>query len=184
MEARGVMNAEAATLLEQIAAAPLFQHVGEPIHDAQIVTVTDWPAAMDATNKNSSVNFGTRIMGRIQAQAIADRGRDWFNQHWNKMIGPYKKEIERPLKNVIQGTRRRHKLPVRFKYWVIGNVLCAYLLLEFPDEPSRAWNDRILRWYVAGHFPCGYKGRLPGESGGRPVGQLPEPGVDGKLIVY
>jgi hypothetical protein len=178
------MIVEATTLLNQIAAAPLFQHVGEPIHDPQVVTVADWPAAMSATEKNSSVNFGTRIMNRIFARAIEDRGSDWFNRHWNKMIVPYKKEIERPLKDVLQKTLRRHKLPVRFKCWVIGDVLQACLLLEFPDEPSRGWNDRIMRWYFAGHFPCGYKGRLPGKSGGRSADELPEPDVEGKLIVH
>jgi hypothetical protein len=178
------MISEATTLLDQLAAAPLFQHVGEPIANPQVVTVADWPSAMAAAEKNPSVSFGTRIMKRIFARASADRGADWFNRHWNKLIVPYKKEIERPLKNALQRPVRRHKLPLRFKYWVIGDVLQACLLREFPDEPSRVWSDRIMGWYLTGHFPCGYKSRLPGESGGRPANQLPGPDGGGKLFVY
>lgn len=75
------MNAEAAMLLGRIVAAPLFERVGEPIDDPQVVVVADWAAAMAATHKNASVNFGTRIINRAFARAIAERGEDWFKRH-------------------------------------------------------------------------------------------------------
>lgn len=170
-------------LLTRVAEAPLFEHVGDPISDERVMQVSDWNAAVRQLDGNTWVNLGTRILNRLFARAIADRGRDWFNQHWNRSVVALKKQIGRRLSPSLMKVMRGHKLPTTFQYFVIGDVMVACLLLVFEEEASAPWSEWVMHWYQAGHVPCGYTGKLPSERG-RDPDRLPRWDARGKLIVY
>jgi hypothetical protein len=73
-------------------------------------------------------------------------------------------------------------LPKSFEYFVVGDFLTAWLLTEYKDAPAKAWSDRIIQWYLAGHVPCGYTGAVPAGKSTDPT-RLPDP-TTGKLLVY
>jgi hypothetical protein len=141
------MNVDISKLVDDFVSAPLFQDVAEPIKDASVKTVADWPACWTSMNGNKWVNIGTTIFNRIFARAQADRGADWYRQTWNGWIDDLKKQIAKRTGSIVRRVMKQHELPKKFQYFIEGDVLQAYLLSEFPDEPSLAWSEQLMRWY-------------------------------------
>ena len=170
------------TLLDRIAAAPLFQHVGEPIEDNSVKPVADWAACLASLIGNKWVNIGTTISNRVNNQATAARGADWKSREWNGLIDELNAAVEERIGSVVKSVIRRKKLPKNFLYFVRGDFVKAALLEEFPDAASCEWSDLIVHWYLQGHVPCGFTGAVPAGKSTDPT-VLPDLSK-GKVLVY
>ena len=169
-------------ILKQAQSAPLFEHVGEAIEDNAVKAISDWPSCLESLQTTKWVNIGTAILNRIFAVADAMRGPDWMTSRWDSMIDSRKQDITGLLGPALEPIMRKHKLPKWFEYFVVGDFLQAWLLSEYEDAPAAAWSERIMRWYLAGHVPCGYTGAVPAGKSTDSTG-LPDL-TKGKLIVY
>jgi hypothetical protein len=96
------------------------------------------------------------------------------------MVAARNETVTRLLEPMVRPLVRQHRLPKRFEWAVAGRLMQAWLLTEYPDAPAREWGERIIRWYLAGHVPCGYTGavyagkgseatRLPDLTKGKPL---------------
>jgi hypothetical protein len=175
--------ADMSHLMDQLAAAPLFERVGEPIKHQTVRTLSSWNACLKALNGRNWSDLARRMMNRIWAVAREVRGEDWWGREWNKYVGKRRKSIDARLGPALKRAMGEHDLPLQFMYGVIGDVLMACMLLEFQDAPSQAWSDRGMRWYLAGHVPCGFSGKLPRETATN-LDPLPKPSARNQLVVY
>jgi hypothetical protein len=169
-------------LLDRVAGAPLFQHVGEPIDDKSVKAVPDWEACLKSLTGNKWVNIGTTISNRVNNQAEAARGAEWMSREWNELIDELNEAVEKRIGAAVKAVIRRNKLPQNFLYFVRGRFVMAALLEQFPDPPSSEWSDRVMHWYSLGHVPCGYTGAVPAGKSTDPT-VLPELS-QGKLMVF
>jgi len=169
-------------IVKQVKAAPLFQHVGEAIDDKTVKTAADWPACLASLQGNKWVNIGTSMMNRIFAVADATHDPDWMGRRWDSVIDSRKAQITRAIGPALQPVMRKNKLPKSFEYFVVGDILKAWLLTEYPDKPAADWSDLVMKWYLAGHVPCGYTGAVPAGKSTDPT-RLPDP-AKGKLVVF
>lgn len=171
-----------ATILDRLAAAPLFQHVGDPIVDKSVKPVADWAACVKSLIGNKWVNIGTTISNRVNNQATAARGANWASREWNGLIDKLNTAVEERIGSVVNSLIRRKKLPKNLLYVVRGNFVRAALLEEFPDPAACQWSDRMVHWYLQGHVPCGFTGAVPAGKSTDPT-ILPDLSK-GKLVVY
>ena len=169
-------------ILKSVPSAPLFQHVAEPIDDETVKAVPDWKGCVAAVAANKWGNIGTTIFNRIFAAADATRSADWMSENWNAMVAARSETISQLLEPAIRPLARKHKLPRQFQWTVTGHLMQAWLLTEYPDAPAGAWSERIVRWYLAGHVPCGYSGAVPAGKSSDAT-RLPDL-TRGKLLVF
>jgi hypothetical protein len=65
------------------------------------------------------------------------------------------------VKKFTANTRKINKLPKEFVESVKWDLRAACMELEYADlVPPRYFAERA-RWYLAGHFPCGWEGDFP-----------------------
>jgi hypothetical protein len=175
-------TSKSAAVIQQFASWPLFEHVGENLSDKQVKMVASWQEAMECRRKNTFVNLFTMQMNRLWNFAQAQKGQAWFTANWNKDVDKLRAQIEKKFKKLIDGVRRKHKLPVQFEYAVVGDVMSACFIADFPEPQGLPWVQRRTEFYRLGHFPAGWSGRLPAST---PTDRNVLPTIDtGKWFVY
>jgi hypothetical protein len=169
-------------VLKSAVKAELFQHVGQPMDDKTVKPVPDWPSCAAGLETNKWISILTMTFNRIFAAAEATTEPGWLGKNWNAMVAERTATIAEALQPMIKPIVRKNKMTKRFEWTVAGHFLQAWLLTEYPDAPAAEWNDRIMRWYLAGHVPCGYTGAVPaGKSSD--AWRLPDL-TKGKLLVF
>lgn len=83
---------------------------------------------------------------------------------WDEFFGPLKPVLEALVDEKTKPVIDAFKLPEKFKHCVAWDIsyACVASMLNI------AMYDDLIRWYLNGHFPCGWRGEFP----------------EGKLIVY
>ena len=169
-------------LLDRVAEAPLFKHVGEPLDDKNVKAVPDWQTCLTSLTGNKWSNIGTTISNRVNNQATAVRGAEWKTREWDGLIDELNAAVEKRIGSIVKSVIRKNKLPANFLYFVRGKFVMSALLEEFADAAACEWSDGIMHWYLEGHVPCGFTGAVPAGKSTDPT-ILPDLSK-GKLSVF
>jgi hypothetical protein len=144
-----------------------FAHVGEPIENRNIVQVFSWKEAVMYCRQRYSSNVQIECRNLLTERLCIEHSKRY--QLWN-VIAPAVFAVVEPL--IIGKTNdiiRANKLPKAFLDTVGWDIHNICMELEYADLiPPRFFAERA-KWYLAGHFPCGWEGDFP---------------VGGKLVVF
>ncbi len=172
----------AGALIKEFTAMPLFEHVGEPLDDDRVEAARSWSDAIKRRCRGSGSELGDAMMNRLHAFVRKERGEDWYNKNWSKLIDGLKKKVrklEPRLERLLDGVKHGDIVVAHAQM----DVVEACLIAEFPEPECNVWVDWFQSWYESGHFPAGYVGKLPPENHPDPD-RLPRLYQDGKLFVY
>ena len=178
--------------------APLFEHVGQPLEDDDVIRAKTLTQYRNAMKSAAWHKVSSRTLNHHAARIIDVYGMDWFQKRNNKSVKLICEEVDKTtFKSRMNAAWKRLGLPeeiVPFIYpktWTYNFIsLIAYdYALGFGSDDS--FKRRYIEpWLLAGHLPCGWKGRVPREPK-TPPGVLPYAGVslqevvgDGKLVVF
>lgn len=150
-------------LLEKLGNAEWFTNVGREIKGNEVATVQSWKEAMTVCESKTS-HFVTAEAANVLTERLHYEARERYRL-WNKIVLELKRHTIPLVESKTAAVAKRNKLPKAFKGQVDWDILHACMELEYADiVPPRFFDERA-RWYLTGHFPCGWEGDFP--KGGR-----------------
>jgi hypothetical protein len=152
--------------LETLRGATWFRAVGIPdVEEARVLS--SWAEASRACERQQYEDLKLEARN-LFTERLAERDPERFKE-WNiavRELRPVAKELVKAKFSVVEGLDERVLSTLTATAdWDILNVLME---AEYSDVAEPAFYTGLAYWYVAGHFPCGWDGPLPG----------------GKVVVY
>lgn len=80
---------------------------------------------------------------------------------WNEVVGGVKPIAQALVRTKIASIVAEHSLPKVFVDTVDWDILHVLMEAEFADVFPPGFYASQAYWYVAGHFPCGWRGDFP-----------------------
>ena len=91
---------------------------------------------------------------------LLERSKKRYRE-WNEVVEAVKPESARLVREKIERVVSENQLPKVFEDTVQWDILHVCMEAEFADVYPPGFYASQAYWYVAGHFPCGWKGRFP-----------------------
>lgn len=169
------MRTETETQLASFSDVPWFQNVGVKKSD-NVKAASSWREAMSYCKQLQWASVQLQV-NNVLGICVNRTDYERYLQ-WNRLVNEIDETLNRIIEAQILPISRRFQLPKLFRDSVHWDLMEICLETEFSDicEPI-LFLERVLPWYQAGHFPCGWDGPKLDESWGGP---MPE----GRLIVY
>ena len=151
------MRTETRRLLEGLEQSDLFSDVGQPFPEEQsesVIAVKSWAVATEMNGSkqwhNTQIHHSNRLLHFIAEKARA-RSRRW-NDHAKEV----RADIDLWLPDKLEVVRQKHRLPDSFVNSVSWVVAYACMESEYGDLKPPQFYRRLIDWYLAGRFPCGW----------------------------
>ena len=155
-------------LIDKLMKTEWFAHVGEKIDDPSVFQISSWQEAVKYCRSRYSSNVQMEGKNLLTERLCFDFP-DRYHKLWNETVAAVKLIIQPMIDRKTNELKTQLKLPKAFRDAIDWDVLCICMELEYSDLiPPRYFAERA-RWYLAGHFPCGWEGDFP---------------VGGKLVVF
>ncbi len=151
------LSPRTAKLIEDLRAVEWFANVGQPAQENErVVFVKDWNEAMTAFTSESFDN------AKLEAQNLMSRLYDQkHSSGWNELIDVLKPIVVSLVNEKISLAKAKGRCPNNLPNSIL-NLLLAVFYTECRESlPEIEYYEEILRWYLAGHFPCGWLGDVP-----------------------
>jgi hypothetical protein len=188
------LNASA-RFFDRLARAPFLQRLGEPIKDPDVATVKTWVAVKKSICNRSWINVLNGANNYLVQRMHVGFGGDWINSHLNQTANQLRRQLPAKVRKAVDRFEKSEGLPEYFSRDVFGAIEGVALEHALSSLiPHGAFHRNVLeKWFVAGHLPCGWKGRLPKQPRALdwtlPTEKLSVPPLeafigDGRLIVY
>ena len=172
--------------IEKALAAPLFEHIGDPLEDDGVVRVKSAAQYKKAMNSASWDLLSDNTMNHHTSRIVAVYGRKWFNERNNECVDMIWDEVDESLfERRMDAAWKRFKLPSDTKQETYNqfSMVAFDHALGFGSEDS--FERRFAEpWLLAGHLPCGWKGKVPREPKRWSDVSLDDVVGDGKLVVF
>lgn len=159
------LKPETLKMIQDLENTDWFAHVGEPIDDPTIVQIFTWKETVKYCRHRYSANVQMESSNLLTEQLAIQYADRYL--HWNKIapavhhyIGPL---LERKTRDII----KKQKLPKAFMDTVGWDMHAICMELEYSDLIPPQYFAVRAKWYLAGHFPCGWEGDFP--EGGKLV---------------
>ena len=151
--------------------APLFQHVGEPFDDENVVRATTLAQYRKAMRAATWGNVVLRGLNYRASRIIEVYGPEWFQNHNNESVQLITGELDRtPIRDRMDAEWQRLGLPreidgvVRTQTWAYNHLKSIAYGYGLGFDPDDFFERKFVEaWLLRGHLPCGWKGRLPPE---------------------
>ena len=169
------MREETRRLIQGLSEVPWFKHVGKDV-DGSVVQVRSWK---DAIRTCASIEWrSVQIqVNNLLAIKVSEADYDRFRL-FNDVVTEIEEFIFPLVQQIAEPILKEQNLPKRFIESVILDVSEICLEVEYSDIVSPIFfYSRVMPWYGAGHFPCGWDGPMITESWEGPV-------PNGKVIVF
>jgi hypothetical protein len=162
------LKPEALQMIDNLAKTDWFAHVGELIVDPNIVQIHSWKEALKYCRSRYCANV--QMEGKnLLTERLCFEHPERYHKVWNQTVEIVKEQIKPMIDCKTQDVIKANRLPKAFRGTVDWDILCVCMELEYADLiPPRFFVERA-KWYLAGHFPCGWEGDFP---------------VGGKLVVF
>lgn len=159
------MHPRTLATLKELREARWFAAVGQPA-DESVILVASWA---EAVRTCSSVEYEElqQEASNGYSQALSRAAPDRFNS-WNRIVEEVRAESDPLVSDKATAIAAENGLPQVFLDTVRWDILHVLIEAEFADILPPGFFASNAYWYVAGRFPCGWKGRFP----------------EGKLMVY
>lgn len=160
------MTEEAKKLLATIEKVTWFCNVGQSLENVNARQVHSWREAFKLCRSRLSQNVQLES-GNILSEKLCYRFLERYRS-WNELVGKISRSTD-PL--VLWKILSAPDLP-KFSEGVLNairsDLRMALMELEYADLIAPRFFAERAKWYLAGHFPCGWDGDFP----------------EGQLIVY
>ncbi|HMP04555.1 MAG TPA: hypothetical protein PKC45_18865 [Gemmatales bacterium] len=144
-----------------------FARVGKPLDDAHIIQIFTWNEAVKYCRQRYSSNVQIESRNLLTERLASQHAARYL--HWNRIAPAVHHYVAPLLELKTRDVIKAHKLPKAFVDTVGWDMHAICMELEYSDLiPPKYFAERA-RWYLAGHFPCGWEGDFP---------------VGGKLVVF
>lgn len=157
------MHSRTQAALNQLEQTEWFRNVGRRDTDKAIV-LTSWMEAIASCASGDWEDLTLEAANRF-AEKVASRSPERFQQ-WNVVVEEVKAMTAPLVARKIEHVVRDNKLPPVIQSCVNWDILHLAIESEFADIVPPGFYAGQAYWYVAGHFPCGWEGPIPG---GRPI---------------
>ena len=87
--------------------------------------------------------------------------KDIFNKNWNGVVRQIKSNYMNEIQTKVEMNWKDEKTKQRVIDDVQFNILTLFMLDYYSDYYQSEFFDRMLKIYLAGHFPCGWSGEYP-----------------------
>jgi hypothetical protein len=153
-------------LLDRLETIEWFTHVGEPVDDPSVDTVTTWKKAL-AESKKLHYRRVSMEAQNLLTERLCYEFPDRYHGKWNPLVEEIKLRMEPLIARKIQKVVEENSLPKDLEHQAQWDILGACMEQEYADiVPPRFFTEWV-QWYLRGHFPCGWRGDFP--EGGRLV---------------
>lgn len=159
-----LLHAHTQALLDELRAKTWFSHVGA--HEADAIVLDSWEAALERCASTDWANTQMRGANLISNQLIGAGATDRYRQ-WNDIVAALKAETHPLIDEKCADVVLRVGQPSVLLDSVRWSILHMCVEREYVDVVSPGFFSRQSRWYLAGHFPCGWRGPFP--EGGQMV---------------
>ena len=92
--------------------------------------------------------------------ALVTKFRDRYGQ-WNRIAEELKGMTVPLVNDHIERVVKENALPEAFSHSVHWHILHACIETEYSDIVQPRFYTELARWYINGHFPCGWDGQFP-----------------------
>lgn len=153
------MQERTALVLEQLRRTAWFANFGTPISSSDILAVSCWDDAMGYGGKPEWECLRLDIMNQESNVVLDHFGDDAFP--WNDVADEIRPQIRAMTEKSLASlglSPRGHDVVRAQAGW---DTLLACLEVEYSDLVTCEFYRRLLRWYLEGHWPCGWEGKYP-----------------------
>jgi hypothetical protein len=144
--------------LEALEAASWFSRVGVKDTETAIV-LPSWQAAIEHSESYDWEDLRLEALNRYR-ECVAVRSMERLNV-WNDVLREVKRFTEPLVKRKIVAVVRDHDLPEIFYIRVRNDMVTVCMESEYADLCPPGFFTANARWYLNGHFPCGWQGEFP-----------------------
>jgi hypothetical protein len=148
------MKEKTMEIYRSILDAPLFENCGDRDVNKSTIEVASWEEAQDQILSPSSETIRLKKSNDL-SRAVTKVSPTRMND-WNKIMMEAKSLSQNLLENRIQGLISENKLSQWFLFavsWDISHILTEF---EYSDIISPDIFLGELKYYLDGHFPCGW----------------------------
>lgn len=145
-------------LLDAFEGTEWFANVGRQTTD-RCAYVEGWPEAVERCGSNDWLDLCQEAVNgyRHTLRVCAPEPLESWNEHVNELKAHTDPLVLSKTRSVIEV----NQLPRIFLDVVRWDLLHICLESEFADYIPPRFYTAQSRWYLDGHFPCGWKGRFP-----------------------
>jgi hypothetical protein len=157
------MHPSTRATLKELEEVEWFRNVG--VNDvSRAIVLPSWEEAMRHCISLEWMNLSLFLTNELRTQ-VRELSSDRF-QKWNELIDEIKAYTIPFVADKCRGVIETHALPQCFMAAVNRDILHLCMECEYSDIVPPAFFAGNAYWYVAGHFPCGWKDEPPS---GRPI---------------
>jgi hypothetical protein len=151
----------------KLSRAPLLVHVGEPIDDPTVIQVRSWMDALKSSRDRTWYDFLIDRNNELAALTPLDKSTgEQFVRFVRRTLPQLHAIFERAAAKIGLLPNDAATV-VRYGPWI---TLRACDEIAHADRYKTHWHRDISKWFLTGHFPCGWQGDWP--EGGEPNGKL------------
>lgn len=154
------MTAETENMLRRFAENDWFANCGKPLKSEDAIQlVKTWPEATKLFKKKHSENAQLESANMLTEQlSFKAPERD---QRWNTIAFALNPFVDDIVDNKVMKNKAGFKLGEHTRIHVGFDLRGTCMELEYADiVPPKHFAERA-KWYLAGHFPCGWDGDFP-----------------------
>lgn len=159
-------------MIHALEKANWFADVGKSISDPNIISVHSWKEAIKYCKSRYCANVqmeGTNLLHETLWHLHLRCKMTERYMIWNTLVDVVKDQIRPIIELKTRDVIKLYRLPKAFCDTVDWDIMAICMELEYADSvPPRFFAERA-KWYLAGHFPCGWEGDFP---------------IGGKLVVF
>jgi hypothetical protein len=144
--------------LAALSEATWFRNVGLRDTDAAEV-LSSWDDAIESCSTLEWENLCLEAANQYRDRLV-ERDPDRFAS-WNEIVAEVKPAAQALVLAKTAAIVARQSLPRVFVDTVDWDALHILMEAEFADVFPPGFYAGQAYWYVAGHFPCGWRGRFP-----------------------
>jgi len=161
------MHPRTSRALAQLEEANWFSRVGVDDAEGFAVVVPSWQEAVTLCASPETKNLWLEAANQYRLRLL-ERSKERYLQ-WNNIANEIRPIVNSFVSRKVEAVVRENNLPKEFEHHVRWEIAHLFMECEFADVYAPGFFASHAYWYIAGHFPCGWRGRFPD---------------DGKLVVY
>jgi hypothetical protein len=151
--------------LDKLDSVEWFQNVGQKDNEF-VEYVGTWKAAIKSCSSTAWENFTLEAANNLRVRILKVAPERF--KLWNEVIDIVKPFSQALVQDKISGILAAENLPKAVSDCVEWDILHLCVEAEYSDVVEPGFFSSLSYHYYTGHFPCGYKGKIP----------------NGKIVVY
>jgi hypothetical protein len=157
--AEGLSLPTAESFLHALAAAPLFTRVGQPLPaEWNALAITSWKDALNGKRIQHKDNQHLEARNYLTSFLSDHHPED---RRWNDLTRKWSPQVKAIVTPACEELVRREGLESSPLSSIRWDCVAACMEYEYAHLRRPGFYQRVVGFYLAGHFPCGYYGWYP-----------------------